>query len=228
MNNCIGVKTAYVSIIIFLIIIILYLFSYLYVINEVNIKRKESVPEWLTGLPLEIFRKKVHREVYFSDTIMFLHSILHPSFKNKMSWCKFEELLEDGVDLAQNCDYIVGIASGGAIVAQYLSYRSGVPFSCIKVSRYGEKSFVKKVATVAKSTSQLEVEILEDIPPLREKLVLLVDDFAYTGKTLEFAKKYVEQQGANCITMVLGEHKRIADFHMTKNSYSGTPWGYDA
>jgi len=83
-------------------------------------------------------------------------------------------------------DMIVGIARGGLIPAVRLSHLLGD-----KLLRMIHIKFYKGV-----NLRRERPELLADVGKLPKK-VLLVDDVADTGETLEFVLKHVKEKGAN-------------------------------
>jgi len=82
-------------------------------------------------------------------------------------------------------DLIVGVARGGLIPAVWLSHLLGdKPLRFIHVKYYKGMDLRKK-----------KPELLADVGRLKGK-VLVVDDVADTGTTLEFVAKHIKRKGA--------------------------------
>ena len=82
-------------------------------------------------------------------------------------------------------DLIVGVARGGLIPAVWLSHLLGdKPLRFIHVKYYKGMDLRKK-----------KPELLADVGRLKGK-VLVVDDVADTGTTLEFVANHIKQKGA--------------------------------
>ena len=106
-----------------------------------------------------------------------------------MTWEEFREKIQS---LAAQIDYspdiIVGIVRGGIIPARLLATELKVKnMYCLTVKKIGEE---RKVMS----------EIVENISG---KKILLVEDMLETGKSLEIAKKYLEDKGAQVKTACL-------------------------
>lgn len=82
-------------------------------------------------------------------------------------------------------DFIVGVARGGLIPAVWLSHLLGdKPLRFIHVKYYKGVNLRKK-----------KPELLADVGRLKGK-VLVVDDVADTGASLEFVTKHIKRKGA--------------------------------
>jgi hypoxanthine phosphoribosyltransferase len=108
-----------------------------------------------------------------------------------MDWKKFDkEIHAVGEKIAQSGwspDAVVGIVRGGVVPAMVLANFENVrKFYVIKVSHVGEERRVKTFE-----------------PDVYEKKVLLVEDMLETGKSLQAAKEFLEEKGADVRTAAL-------------------------
>ena len=96
-------------------------------------------------------------------------------------------------------DLVIGIATGGSVPAALLAYKLQTPLYTLHLNYRAEDNSPQRPAPELLSPPEL--------PALRGKRVLLVDDVCVTGKTLEAARRYLA--GAHVTTLVL---KGRADF----------------
>jgi len=52
-------------------------------------------------------------------------------------------------------DYIVGILNGRGIIAEYLYYKTGIPYINIKASKYSDKSAIRNIIEYINDTSSV-------------------------------------------------------------------------
>lgn len=105
-----------------------------------------------------------------------------------LSWTKVDEAVKTLASSIKRDffpDLIVGVARGGLIPAVWLSHLLGdKPLRFIHVKYYKGMNLRKK-----------KPELLADVGRLKGK-VLVVDDVADTGTSLEFVIKHVKRKGA--------------------------------
>lgn len=107
------------------------------------------------------------------------------------TWNQIYDMLLNQAQKIQSAPYkpdvIVAIARGGLVSARILTDLLETPlFATIQVQFYVDIAQTKEEPTL-KQASTLKAN---------GKKVLLVDDIADTGKSLQFAKNYLQQQGA--------------------------------
>jgi len=98
------------------------------------------------------------------------------------------------IELPEEFDMLVAVASGGIIPAALLNQRLGLPFELIKVSLRAPDQ------TPIHDAPQL-VEPIRFDP--RGKRILLVEDRVKTGASLRYAKALLEQAGATVRTLAV-------------------------
>lgn len=116
-----------------------------------------------------------------------------------MSWADVEKAvtaLATTIEREFNPDLIVGIARGGLIPAVRLSHLLGDKLlRMIHIKLYEGVNLRKE-----------KPELLADVGELPER-VLVVDDVADTGKTLEFVMEHVKRKGAKEIRVATIAYK---------------------
>lgn len=107
----------------------------------------------------------------------------------KLSW---DDIAKQTKKIAKDLDgkqpdAIVGVSRGGLVPMRLLSDLLGVKLvDIIRIEHYNEIG-APKTRPIITITPVLD---------LQKKKILLVDDVADTGETLQVAKKYIEQKGA--------------------------------
>ena len=135
----------------------------------------------------------------------------------KISWDQIEkscDILANKVLESQwQCSSIVGISRGGSIPATIIAHRLGINRLYL-VAYKQNKDKLKEVYPIHQD--------------LRSKTVLLIDDIADSGNTLQIVKKSLEDR--NCEVRTLSIHKRedasyIPDYFLYKiDSLIEYPW----
>ncbi len=90
-------------------------------------------------------------------------------------------------------DLVIGVATGGSVPAALLAYKLQTPLYTLHLNYRAEDNSPQR--------PEPELLSLSELPVLRGKRVLLVDDVCVTGKTLEAGRRYLE--GAHVTTLVL-------------------------
>jgi len=107
------------------------------------------------------------------------------------------ELLSDKVMNKYNPDIVVGIADGGIIPAILLAKKLNIEFIPIKISRDKAKS------------KKTEIRKWVSIPVdtyIKDKNILVLDDFSYSGYTLKMAKAGLLSLGASDVKLAVLYH----------------------
>ncbi len=96
----------------------------------------------------------------------------------------FNEIREKVTKLSlPQFDLIVGIGTGGVVPASLIAYKTGIELRIIKINYRDEKN----------NPQYDEPVILSNIDnKISNKKILLIDDVAVTGKTLETAKSILQ------------------------------------
>lgn len=119
--------------------------------------------------------------------------MLDPSDYQIISWTQYQELTsnlaEKILPVRKDLDRIIGIARSGLTLGHILSDLLQLP-----VSVFGAKSYIE-------FGKQGKMKITQDITiNLSQERILLVDSIAETGKTLDFAVKYIGELNTQKIT----------------------------
>jgi hypoxanthine phosphoribosyltransferase len=213
-------------IIIFLIIAISYTL-YFRIIQILSQQQKQflatsKVPEWILNDPhlSSVYFLKVYKPISYQNIFCVLTCYFDSlCIRKQLTWKDFEAHVEELSRNLPEFDYIVGIKSGGAFVAKYLSVITKKPVVYIKISKYDDGKFWQKDPSVS---------IHSDLSVLRNKNVLIVDDHILTGDTLAKSKEIVEMhQPDKVYTGVLYQNRDhpVINYQGIKASMSRSPWG---
>ena len=183
-----------------------------------------SVPDWISSDPylFNVYKKKINKPVSYQNIFCIITCYFdNLCIKRQLSWNDFEEQVRELSKNLPDFDYIVGIESGGAFVAKYLSLITDKPVTYIKISKYDDGKFWHKNPSIA---------IYSDLSVLTNKTVLIIDDHIFTGGTLEKAKEIVQQHNPNKIYTGVLYHNRnrkypIINYEGINASMSRSPWG---
>ncbi len=104
------------------------------------------------------------------------------------TWSQLYELMLNQAQKLQHCELelIVGVARGGTIPARVLSDLLETPYGSIQVKLYND---IAHAGAEPELKQPLNVSVVD-------KKVLLVDDIADSGRSLQFAADYLKSQGA--------------------------------
>lgn len=180
------------------------------------------VPDWILTDPhlLTVYNKKITKPISYQNLFCILTCYFdNLCIKRQITWKDFERQIEEMSSDLPEFDYIVGIESGGAFAAKYLSIIKSKPVLYIKISKYDDGKFWQKDPSIS---------MINDLSILENKTVLIIDDHILTGDTLKKCKEIVEaHQPAKVYTGVLynnREHPMI-QYPGIKASMSRSPWG---
>jgi hypoxanthine phosphoribosyltransferase len=139
------------------------------------------------------------------------------------TWSQIYELLLNQAQKLQPCkpDLIVAVARGGTIPARVLSDLLEIPYSSIQVTLYSD---------IAHAGAEPELKQKLSVSAAGKK-VLLVDDIADSGRTLNYAVTYLKEQGAAMVetaTLYFKPTCAVAPDYYEKvtSSWVIFPWEY--
>lgn len=186
----------------------------------------ENIPHYLTEDAKAIVIKKQNCRDYLTTYMKcaFLKCVKGcPSFK------EFEALLSSQCFDKSQFDVIVGITSGGWIIAQMLSHILGKPRIKLTYSRYNNKTIAQKTAIFLKKKNSNENKIkLEPDTINKNQRVLLVDDTIGSGATMAHCKEYLLQKSKSVYTFAIcAPKKHLVDQYIFESHFVIFPWGLD-
>lgn len=181
-----------------------------------------TIPEWISKDPylLTVYNKKINKPISYQNIFCILTCYFdNLCIKKQLTWKDFENQIEKLSNNLPDFDYIIGIESGGAFTAKYLSMITNKPVLYIKISKYDDGKFWCKKPSVS---------IQNDLSVLKNKNVLIIDDHILTGDTLKMSKEIIEKyQPTKIYTGVLYHNREhpIINYQGIKASMSRSPWG---
>ena len=187
-----------------------------------------KIPDYMTKDAIVIILKKKNCCDYVTTC---LKSIFIRCTIGYTDFERFNDILK--MQVFSEFDIIVGITSGGWIIAQMLSQQFKKPCIKLKYSRYNDKSVSEKAHLFFKGKnpqndliSKNKIELSEKIPP--HSKVLLVDDSVGSGATLrhcyEFLKPFCQQIKT---FVIVAPDTNIVDYSITSKHFLIFPWGLD-
>ena len=150
----------------------------------------------------------------------------------RVTWNNMENNLRNRLPLHLTPDVVVGIKSGGAVIAKFIADWYDVPFAYMRVSRYSGHSLWIQLQNLRGriNVSSISEPVLEDA--VRGKNVLLVDDSLCSGMSLKIAKQHILKKGARSVTTLVysvdSADAHLCDHFIVDVPYVAWPWGFDA
>ena len=197
----------------------------------------QQPPEWFDPKLLPVLNSKIQEKMNVSVNrlnFMYAYACERGRFGD-CSWAHVEDLVRLAVCRIpedQKFDIVVGIKSGGAFIANFVSRCVGnLPVDYMKIQKYGQvtENMERFKLWMGKgNTSKLTEKPQAD---LRGKRVLICDDQCATGHTLERAVKCVEDMGAalvKSLTLTSLVKPSKADYYAYDGFILAWPWGVDA
>ena len=192
------------------------------------VERSFTIPSWASQATLESIDKK--RNVsYFVKLI----GVISPSFQQRrplmIRWDEVEQCLDKIIEHVKDkqIDTIVGIKTGGAIVADYVAKKMNLPLYKIKVSSNGckEKNPWKYYFEAYVLNKQFDYTICEGAD-LYGKNILLLDESIGSGNTMKAALRYLSNNTVYPALIVspTNEFYSVIQRELTPAVW---PWGYD-
>lgn len=144
----------------------------------------------------------------------------------EMSWMEFDRLvggLARDIKKGFKPDAVVGVVHGGVFVGGAIASALSVEFYPVRISRRSrDKSSSRRGAT----------KVVGEMPKeLKGQRVLVVDDVASSGDTLELARALLEKVGAKAIAtacLVSKEEGYQPDYYaLSTDQLVVFPWDYD-
>ena len=207
-------------------------------------KVRRLVPAWVDRSLHKMIDKK--RNVSFAGKMG--HVAIMPtcmSFALYRSWEQLERDTDELVHLLgdHTYDVVVGIKSGGAIIADYVAKSTNLPKSYVKLAKNCDKNIPDSIAEYLWKAMPLhrfddeEYRVCEPVDPavdIKGKRVLLVDELVDTGETILATKHYLlSVKHANRVTMACLVNRGRYTTRFKERFVGGNaeacmvwPWGY--
>ncbi|MBT5023111.1 hypothetical protein HOK51_04355 [Candidatus Woesearchaeota archaeon] len=214
------------------------------IIDELSTLRTDyagEMPEWFDTTLLDLFHKKKtrsdmkKRERTLDAALRGMLKAVPDEFMNthKHSWIDVEGMIRESAFEIDACGYkpdvVIGIKSGGALIAKYVGDCLGV--ECVdymKVSHYSDKSrSVAKSLTEASKDAKVTEEVNECV---FGKKILLVDDQSATGASIVAAENYLISLSALEVKSfcLFSRGSELVDYYSRECLAVYFPWGKDA
>ena len=202
------------------------------------VQHKTNFPDWVHPSLYPIIYNKQVNTSFLSKLLYYGGHVLINSDYGFLTWRDLETLLDDKVTNMQKPDVVIGIKTGGAILAGRISQKLGIPMDFIRTKRaiYNCTSSVQNSVDVLKDVINVESNHKEDYQvcekpriDLGGKHVLLVDETAYSGGTIQSAKRYLLMKGAATVrTFVVSGIKNVADYdYLAAKVVMAWTWSFD-
>lgn len=156
-----------------------------------------------------------------------------------ISWKELEKILDRMCDSVQDLpDIVIGIKTGGAILAGYVARKINRPLDFIRTKRaiYNCSSNVSSSIDMFKDATNTELKVSEKYQvcekpsmDIRGKRVLLIDETTYSGGTVKYAKEYLLQNGASRVDVFIVSVIKDAQKYeyVGARGVAGWPWSFD-
>jgi adenine/guanine phosphoribosyltransferase-like PRPP-binding protein len=215
---------------------------------RIDKKIHEPTPQWVDPKLSSIIKKKQETS-YINKYMYSILPIYSLNFAPYYSWKRLEEVSDKMIDKLQtkSIDVIVGIKSGGAIIASY--FHSKMP----QTQLYYFKSKRNKGSDDTNGSTNIISDLVENLvlnkkyymtviegidADISNKNVLLLDETIESGQSMLFAKNYLETvKNVKHVTIAaINIHSKKEIFNIDDYDsiyYSKTenvtiwPWGYD-
>ncbi len=203
----------------------------------------DHLPEWFDpDLEALYYKKRDRSGISYLDRTLdgIMRGILKltPSelshiHTHKHTWEDLEEMMQSTCQEIKDerylPDLIVGIKSGGALIAKYVAQCFGnIEFAYVKVSHYSDQSrstvrSLQQIRKEARITEPVQIEV-------KDRRILLVDDQTATGGSMEAGKTYLLELGAREVKTfcLFAKEVNLVDFHSRRGLAVYFPWGKDA
>ncbi len=151
---------------------------------------------------------------------------------HKHTWADVESLIRKGtedIQLGYTPEVIIGIKSGGALIARYVAQCLGVSMvGYMKVSHYSDAS--QSIARTITKMGQQAVVKEPCVTDVAGKKILLVDDQTATGLSLETGKEHLLEKGASKVKTycLFAKDPMLVDYFTSHGLGVYFPWGKDA
>ena len=210
--------------------------------------RSQTIPRYLRNnkILLNILDKKTKlRKMNVQDLYGEASCVFQKSCHNKsiVTWKDLERNMKPGINLINKLkpDYIIGIASGGALIASYLSLKTNIPVIFIKAKKYSDNN-IKEIVKTTLTNKKIKIYDLSDkndLKKIKNKKIVLLDDYILSGDSIDQSRNYLkEKYNPNKIINIIAyasddrfykfKNKKIIDYRISGYMTNITPYGLDA
>ena len=212
-----------------------------YIIDK---KIHEPLPKWVDPSLVPMIKTKQDAS-YLNKFMYSVLPVFVMNFSPFYSWKRLEEVSDRVIEKLKDkkIDVIVGIKSGGAIVASYFHAKiPGTKLYYFKSKKIGDRSKTNVISDLlekALRNKKYDMTVLEGIDAdISNKNVLLLDETIESGQSILFAKNYLETvKNVKHVTIgTININTTYSNFNIDEYDsvyYSKTenvtiwPWGYD-
>lgn len=206
--------------------------------KQINIE----FPVWVDKSIYPLIHKKQTDTSIFSKVLFYVGHVLIDSDYGYISWSELERILDEMINsLDFKPDIVIGIKTGGAILAGYVAQKMQLPLDFIRTKRSQYKCNnnvqneidILKFAIDNEMYKNKEFQLCEKPEKPEEsvlgKHVLLIDETAYSGGTIKSSKEYLLAMGAkNVKVFVLSAIKNDSMYdYIGGKGVLAWPWSFD-
>jgi len=199
------------------------------------------IPKWVDPVMMQSIKKKQNSPFYMKVISIYVNTVWQ--IKTHINWEQLEHFLDIIIDKIRNSgerfDAIVGIKTGGAIIADYMSIKLGLPNYKIKITNRAfncDKNPKDALEDIRLKLfyKKYDYIICEEIDDnLTGKNIILVDESVISGVTINEAYKYLKEQKKvnyiypTSISLDKRTYKYDLDIPHATSQCVVWPWGYD-
>ncbi|MCG2718743.1 MAG: phosphoribosyltransferase [Nanoarchaeota archaeon] len=202
---------------------------------------KIDIPYWFDEELIPLLKKKLDRtgmkkrertlDWTLRQMMKISPTMVTGMITDKFTWEDIENIIDENCNQMQYIpDAVIGIKSGGALIANYVAKAIQVDkVDYMYISHYSAKSqsVVKSTLTAYRNSATIMEEPIIDV---KDKKILLVDDQTASGSTLRVGIDYFLSCGIKDVkTFCLYAKKGTnVDYCTREGLMVYTPWGKDA
>ena len=209
-----------------------------------HITQSQSIPIWFDESLQSLLTSKVKESVSEADyNNILVYFVFYLNFKdlntpNKIrgdpSWSFLEKMMNK-IKFPEDYkpDIIIGIKSGGALIANYIAKKLGVKeIDYIKIKKYKAGDIAQIIKCGLSTKYGDKATIISEYPQkcLFHKKVLIVDDSVGFGSTLKKAREFIYTLGAKDVrtaTITCLKDFSLVDYSTECKYMMIWPWGID-
>lgn len=199
------------------------------------------LPSWVHPSMYPLIEKKRKGTSTLSRMLSFGGLVLADCGYGYLRWPELEAVLDDMISrLKTRPDIVVGIKTGGGILAGYVSKKLGVPLDFIRTKRavYNCTTNPEESVNLLKDVINVETKTKEKFQlcekpkhDMKNKHILLIDETSYSGGTLFSSKEMLIMLGAKKVdTFVVAGFQDKAEAkidYMAARGVAAWPWSFD-